>query len=200
MSGLCAAMASARQGARTALIQDRSVFGGNASSEMKMHISGASCHWGKKDAAETGILMELQLENKYLNDSYNYSIWDGVLWSAAKDCENLDIYMNTTMDEVDSDGSMIRKIGCCLLYTSSKAVYRDLSDSPSEASVRLPSPIPLTNGCTLPSASFLSYLPIYLKFRKNPKLVTAAFFICASPARVYSVFNSLQTTSKYCSK
>ncbi len=120
MSGLCAAMASARQGARTALIQDRSVFGGNASSEMKMHISGASCHWGKKDAAETGILMELQLENKYLNDSYNYSIWDGVLWSAAKDCENLDIYMNTTMDEVDSDGSMIRKIGCYQMTTENR--------------------------------------------------------------------------------
>lgn len=53
MSGLCAAMASARQGAKTAIVQDRSVFGGNASSEMRMHISGASCHWGKKDAAET---------------------------------------------------------------------------------------------------------------------------------------------------
>ena len=55
MSGLCAAIASARQGASTALIQDRSVYGGNASSENRMHISGASCHWGKKNAAETGI-------------------------------------------------------------------------------------------------------------------------------------------------
>ena len=104
MSGLCAAMASARQGAKTAIVQDRSVFGGNASSEMRMHISGASCHWGKKDAAETGILMELQLENKYLNDSYNYSIWDGVLWNAAKQTENLTLYMNTSMTAVHSDG------------------------------------------------------------------------------------------------
>ena len=64
MSGLCAAIASARQGASTALVQDRSVFGGNASSETRMHISGASCQWGKKNAAESGILMELQLENK----------------------------------------------------------------------------------------------------------------------------------------
>lgn len=117
MSGLCAAMGSARQGAKTALVQDRSVFGGNASSEMRMHISGASCHWGKKDAAETGILMELQLENKYLNDSYNYSIWDGVLWSAAKECKNLDLYMNTTMNKVQSDGKQIQGISCYQMTT-----------------------------------------------------------------------------------
>lgn len=123
MSGLCAAIASARQGVKTALIQDRSVFGGNASSEMRMHISGASCHWGKKDAAETGILMELQLENKYLNDSYNYSIWDGVLWSSAKECKNLDIYMNTTMDEVDSDGTEIKSIYCYQMTTEEKYCF-----------------------------------------------------------------------------
>ena len=123
MSGLCAAMASSRQGVKTALIQDRSVFGGNASSEMRMHISGASCHWGKKDAAETGILMELQLENKYLNDSYNYSIWDGVLWSAAKECKNLDLYMNTTMDEVDSDGTEIKSIYCYQMTTEERYCF-----------------------------------------------------------------------------
>ena len=112
MSGLCAAIASARQGVKTALIQDRSVYGGNASSETRMHISGASCHWGKKNASETGILMELMLENKYLNDSYNFSIWDGVLWSRVHDCENLDSYMNTTMDKVHSDGKKIQSIEC----------------------------------------------------------------------------------------
>ena len=120
MSGLIAAMASARQGARTALIHDRSVFGGNASSETRMHISGASCHWGKKNASETGILMELLLENKYLNDSYNYSIWDGVLWSAAKNTPNLDLYMNTTMDCVFSDGSRVERIEAYQMTTEKR--------------------------------------------------------------------------------
>lgn len=124
MSGLCAAMASARQGAKTAIVQDRSVFGGNASSEMRMHISGASCHWGKKDAAETGILMELQLENKYLNDSYNYSIWDGVLWHAAKKTERLDIFLNTAMYAVDSDGQEIQSIRC---YQSTTEEHLELT-------------------------------------------------------------------------
>ena len=117
MSGICAAIASAREGAKTALIQDRSVYGGNASSENRMHISGASCHWGKKNAAETGILMELQLENKRLNDSYNYSIWDGVLWSTVRKTKNLDSYMNTTMDMVHSDGTEIQSIECYQMST-----------------------------------------------------------------------------------
>ena len=120
MSGLCAAIASARQGAKTVLIHDRSVLGGNASSETRMHISGASCHWGKKNAAETGILMELQLENKYLNGNYNYSIWDGVLWSAAMNTPNLDCYLNTTMDRVVSDGSSIESIYCYQMNTEKR--------------------------------------------------------------------------------
>lgn len=124
MSGLCGAIAAARQGAKTALVQDRSVFGGNASSETRMHISGASCHWGKKDAAETGILMELQLENKYLNYSHNYSLWDGVLWSAAKDTENLDIYMNTSMYKVRSDGKRIEAVECYQMNTEISYEFR----------------------------------------------------------------------------
>lgn len=123
MSGLIAAIASARQGARTVLVQDRSVFGGNASSEMRMHISGASCHWGKKDAAETGLLMELQLENKYLNDGYNYSIWDGVLWYAARQTQNLEIYMNTVMYEVTSDGQEIGSIRCFQSTTETNFLF-----------------------------------------------------------------------------
>ena len=41
MAGLCAAIAAARQGVHTALIQARPVLGGNASSEIRIHISGA---------------------------------------------------------------------------------------------------------------------------------------------------------------
>src|SRR4051794_9717664 len=41
ISGVCAAIAAARHGAKVVLCQDRSRLGGNSSSEVKMHIVGA---------------------------------------------------------------------------------------------------------------------------------------------------------------
>ena len=41
LSGLCAAIAAARHGVHTALIQNRAMLGGNASSEIRVHINGA---------------------------------------------------------------------------------------------------------------------------------------------------------------
>lgn len=49
MAGICAALASARHGARTALVHDRHVLGGNASSEIRMHICGASENLAKPE-------------------------------------------------------------------------------------------------------------------------------------------------------
>jgi succinate dehydrogenase/fumarate reductase flavoprotein subunit len=52
MAGLCAAIASARNGAKTVLVHDRPVLGGNASSEIRMWICGAH----GQNMKETGIL------------------------------------------------------------------------------------------------------------------------------------------------
>ena len=42
IAGICAAVSAARRGVKTALVQDRPVLGGNASSEVRMWIRGAS--------------------------------------------------------------------------------------------------------------------------------------------------------------
>jgi len=117
LSGICAAVSCARNGVKTAIIHDRCVLGGNASSETRMHISGASCHWGKKNALETGIIMELQLDNKRVNDSFSYSIWDSVLWSKVRYTDNLDMYLNTTMYDVKSAGEKIEFVMCYQMTT-----------------------------------------------------------------------------------
>ena len=46
MAGVCAAIAAARGGCRTVLLQDRPVLGGNASSELFVGLSGADCSGG----------------------------------------------------------------------------------------------------------------------------------------------------------
>lgn len=117
MTGMCAALASARHGAKTALVQDRPVFGGNASSEIRMHICGASSNMMKKDAEETGILRELLLENKKVNRYYNFSIWDRVLFTAMKTQPNLTVFLNTTMVDADSEGRCVKGIHCYQLTT-----------------------------------------------------------------------------------
>lgn len=61
-SGVCAAIAAAREGAKVALVQNRPVFGGSGSSETRMHIVGANCHSSKPNLRETGILEEILLE------------------------------------------------------------------------------------------------------------------------------------------
>lgn len=117
MTGMCAAIASARHGAKTALVQERPVFGGNASSEIRMHICGASANMVKPNAEETGILREILLENKRVNDYYNYSVWDRVLFTAIREQENLSMFLNTTMHDVETEGHRITAIHCYQMTT-----------------------------------------------------------------------------------
>ena len=110
LSGMCAAIAAARHGAKTALIHGRHVFGGNASSEIRMHICGASENMEKADLEEGGILYEMMLENKSRNDYYSFSIWDMVLFRAVKQEPNLTAYLNTVMEDCETDGEKIVRI------------------------------------------------------------------------------------------
>lgn len=110
MAGLCGAIAAARRGARTALVHNRPVLGGNASSEIRMHICGADYHMSRKHARETGILEEILLENKRRNPEMLYPIFDTVLWEKAAFQENLDLYLNTYMTEAACEDQEIRTI------------------------------------------------------------------------------------------
>ena len=72
LAGLCAAVAAARHGATVALMQERPMLGGNASSEIRMWVSGAH----GKNNRETGIIEELSLEAamERLNERERYII------------------------------------------------------------------------------------------------------------------------------
>ncbi len=106
MAGLCAAIASARGGAKTALLHDRAVLGGNASSEVRMWICGAHGKGNK----ESGLLEEIQLENLARNPSLNYSVWDSVLWGSAATQPNLTLFLNASCAQATMQGDEIESV------------------------------------------------------------------------------------------
>lgn len=110
MAGLCASIAAAREGAKVALIHNRPVLGGNASSEIRMHIVGADWHGTMPNRRETGILEEILLEHKRRNPENSWPIFDSILWEKAAFQENLTLYLNTHISEVAMDGSRIRSV------------------------------------------------------------------------------------------
>ena len=102
MSGICAAIAAARRGVKTLIMQERPMFGGNASSEVRMWICGA------KNCMETGIIEEMRLENLYRNPNANYSIWDSVLFEKVQFQENLTSLLNCSCFSVETKDGKIR--------------------------------------------------------------------------------------------
>ena len=99
LAGVCAALASARGGAVTALIQDRPVLGGNASSEVRMCICGADAHGTRPNARETGIVEEFLLKNRRCNVEQSFSISDTIFWEMTHFQENLDLYLNNRVTQ-----------------------------------------------------------------------------------------------------
>lgn len=112
LSGVCAAIASARTGVKTAIVQNRSMFGGNASSEIRMHVAGANCHSSKPNLRETGILEEILLENKRRNPYASFPVFDTIIWEKVYLEKNLTAYLNTNMDEVVMEDGKIKGIIC----------------------------------------------------------------------------------------
>lgn len=112
MSGLCAALAAAREGVNTALIQARPVLGGNASSEVRIHINSSTDGMRKPELEETGILYELMLDNKARNDHFSYYLWDMTLYEAAKKQKNLTVFLNTCMVDATAEAGKIQSIFC----------------------------------------------------------------------------------------
>lgn len=102
LAGLCAAVAAARNGAKVCLVQDRPVFGGNSSSEIRVPPQGAASFHAY--ARETGIISELLIEERARNheasthdNGWINSVWDMVQYDLAVNTPNLTFHLNTTV-------------------------------------------------------------------------------------------------------
>ena len=106
LAGMCAAIAAARRGVRVALMHDRPVLGGNASSEIRMWICGAAGAANR----ETGIIEEIQLENLYRNNPPTYAVWDSILYEFARFEPNITLLLNCVCLEAEMAGNRIRSV------------------------------------------------------------------------------------------
>ncbi len=114
LSGLCAAVAAARNGARVVLIQDRPVLGGNASSEIRVWVGGA---YGDRlpdgsvlENREGGLIEELLLRNLYFNPLLRWSRWDQTMYAFARNEPNLRLLLNATVQDVCVEDGRIRSV------------------------------------------------------------------------------------------
>ncbi|GIN72554.1 hypothetical protein J14TS2_30290 [Bacillus sp. J14TS2] len=110
MTGVTAALAAARNGANVILCQDRPVLGGNASSEVRMNISGSSSKGTELETErrESGIIEEIMLECSVRNPQRSANMLDLILYEKCRAEPNLTLLLNTTVVETEMEGNTIR--------------------------------------------------------------------------------------------
>lgn len=105
LTGVCTAITAARAGMQVTLIQDRPVLGGNASSEVRLWVLGATSHMGNNNrwAREGGVINEIMLENIYRNPDGNPLLFDTVLLEKVVEEKNITLFLNTAVYDLDKN-------------------------------------------------------------------------------------------------
>lgn len=130
LSGVCAALSAARNGARVVLVQDRSRLGGNSSSEVKMHVVGANSHRGRPGWREGGLLEELRLDDAVNNPQRCWELWDLLLYDKLVSESNITLLLETTLYSADVKAGRIQRVMARCdksehLYRIQAAIYID---------------------------------------------------------------------------
>jgi hypothetical protein len=109
LSGICCAITAARQGLKVVLVHDRSVLGGNASSEVRLWILGATSHMGNNNrwAREGGVVDEILVENTFRNPEGNPVILDAILLDKVAHEQNITLLLNTAAQGVTKQNADI---------------------------------------------------------------------------------------------
>jgi hypothetical protein len=113
LAGVCAAITAARAGRKVVLVQDRPVLGGNASSEVRLWVLGATSHMGNNNrwAREGGVIDELLVENMFRNPEGNPLIFDTILLEWVANESNITLLLNTAVHDLEkSDADTIKSV------------------------------------------------------------------------------------------
>ncbi|MGJ8639548.1 MAG: FAD-dependent oxidoreductase [Opitutaceae bacterium] len=112
MAGICAAVAAARNGAKVVLVQDRSVLGGNASSELRVIVHGVTKLNNGLADRETGIIEEILLHNRFCNMQGSFTVWDHVLYDFVMREPNIKLLLDTQAIRANMEGDRIVSVRC----------------------------------------------------------------------------------------
>ncbi|MGZ0654103.1 FAD-dependent oxidoreductase [Coraliomargarita sp. W4R72] len=120
VAGVCCALEAARNGCRVVLCQNRGVLGGNASSEVRMHVVGADAHGSRgieleTEARESGLIEEIRLRNSSINAQRSISMLDLTLYDMCRSEPNIELLLNsevvsvTMVDDVIETAKAVRQ-------------------------------------------------------------------------------------------
>ena len=114
MSGIAAAVAAARQGAKVILVNDRPVLGGNASSEIRVTVNSP------RFERNTGIAEEILIDNRYFNPQESYNTWDHVLYNYVRNEKNITLMLNTSAIKAVTNNNKIESVICWQMSTETE--------------------------------------------------------------------------------
>ncbi len=136
LAGVCCAVTAARAGLQVTLIQDRPILGGNAGSEVRLWVLGATSHMGNNNrwAREGGVIDEILVENMFRNREGNPVLLDAVILDVVVNEPNLRLLLNTSVSDLekDNESDSIKRIrGFCsqnsTLYEVEAPLFCDAS-------------------------------------------------------------------------
>ena len=99
IAGMLAAISAARAGAKTVLMHERPVLGGNASSEIRMWVRGAHGLYNR----ETGLISELEERNIHGNPTLVHSLFDATLYGMLRAEPNITLLLNTSCMDAEME-------------------------------------------------------------------------------------------------
>ena len=105
------------------------MLGGNASSEVRLWVLGATSHMGNNNrwAREGGVIDELLVENMYRNPEGNALIFDTITLEKVVSEPNITLLLNTAVYELEKDPDDADKITKVIAFCSQNSTRYELS-------------------------------------------------------------------------
>lgn len=107
MSGLCAAIAAARNGCRVALLQDRYILGGNNSSEVRVGLGGQI---NMPPYPSLGYILNEIGPDRYGNARGAHHYQDWKKWDVIAAEPNITLFAGYTVDKVEMEDGRIKAV------------------------------------------------------------------------------------------